>query len=81
MILKSFILFSDRLKLEHELNPLVIERRQKQIDFGKNTIGYELYVKNVPKYVIFIFLYKKKISYYYFYFLGINVPINILKLL
>lgn len=50
-------MFFNRLKLERETDPSIIARRQKQIDFGKNTIGYELYLENVPKYVLFICLF------------------------
>lgn len=34
---------------ESERDPIVLRRRQKQIDYGKNTLGYQNYVQNIPK--------------------------------
>lgn len=34
---------------EPEKDPVVLKRRQKQIDYGKNTSGYQNYVEQVPK--------------------------------
>lgn len=32
-----------------ERDPIVLRRRQKQIDYGKNTLGYQNYVETIPK--------------------------------
>ena len=34
---------------EPERDPIVLRRRQKQIDYGKNTLGYQNYVGSIPK--------------------------------
>jgi len=44
-----------RVKLERETDALILSRRQKQIDFGKNTIGYVKYLEQVPKYAFYIY--------------------------
>lgn len=32
-----------------ERDPIVLRRRQKQIDYGKNTLGYQNYIETIPK--------------------------------
>lgn len=34
---------------EPERDPIILKRRQKQIDYGKNTLGYQNYVESIPK--------------------------------
>ncbi|XP_055584944.1 histone RNA hairpin-binding protein [Uranotaenia lowii] len=40
---------SSRKPIEYEKDPAILERRQKQIDYGKNTLGYENYCREVPR--------------------------------
>ncbi|GFT69555.1 oocyte-specific histone RNA stem-loop-binding protein 2 [Nephila pilipes] len=57
---------SERSGKRYETDPGVLERRQKQINYGKNTKGYQLYLKAIPKHQRnsdHIFTPKKHIKY------------------
>jgi histone RNA hairpin-binding protein len=37
------------LNKEKEMDCQRLAQRQKQLDFGKNTLGYDKYIKQIPK--------------------------------
>lgn len=45
------------MQLEIEMDPSILQRRQKQIDYGKNTVGYQNYLSKVPMYVVLQFVF------------------------
>ncbi|KAI4497683.1 hypothetical protein M0802_007223 [Mischocyttarus mexicanus] len=46
---KSYSGEDDKRNVEYETDPAVLARRQKDIDYGKNTIGYDRYIQIIPK--------------------------------
>lgn len=46
-------------QLVKETDPHRLSQRQKQIDYGKNTLGYDRYTQLLPKYVILLQLYSR----------------------
>lgn len=42
-------LFEKKFVYKQERNPMILRRRQKQIDYGKNTLGYQNYISICPK--------------------------------
>lgn len=46
---KSYSGEDDKKNVEYETDPTVLARRQKDIDYGKNTIGYDRYIKMIPR--------------------------------
>ncbi|XP_043192834.1 serine/arginine repetitive matrix protein 1-like isoform X2 [Amphibalanus amphitrite] len=39
----------ERTRFEKETDPVILARRQKQLDYGKNTLCYQEYIDTVPK--------------------------------
>lgn len=43
----NLIFLSSKKTLEIETNPEILQRRQKQIDYGKNTVGYQNFIQHI----------------------------------
>lgn len=63
-------------KREREVNPDILARRQKQIDYGKNTTGYQRYVQLIPKSVITLSRYSNSLLKYVLYEIIFILDIN-----
>lgn len=47
-ILYFFNFSKPKIPVELETDPAILQRRQKQIDYGKNTVGYVNYTQQIP---------------------------------
>lgn len=46
--MSNYICSKPKKPVELETDPAILQRRQKQIDYGKNTVGYANFTQQVP---------------------------------
>lgn len=66
------------MNFERETDPVVLARRSKQIEYGKNTPEYFNYMNAVPKYVV-ISIVIKMITHYHIYYCAFTFLFHIIS--